>query len=191
MVHLLPHWNWKPGQLIDVVAYTNCDEVKLYLNNKLLETRDFSNTKKLSLRWKVPYTEGQLKAEGYIDGKLVATDVVKTATDPAKVELSADRSSIRADGTDLTFITVKITDEHGTVVPEADNLVHFEIEGEGKIVGVGNGNAMSLEPAKGHERRAFSGMCQVIIQSAGKKGNITLKASSLGLTDQKITISCQ
>ena len=191
MVHLLPHWNWKPGQLIDVVAYTNCDEVKLYLNNKLLETRDFSNTKKLSLRWKVPYTEGQLKAEGYIDGKLVATDVVKTATDPAKVELSADRSSIRADGTDLTFITVKITDEHGTVVPEADNLVHFEIEGEGEIVGVGNGNAMSLEPAKGHERRAFSGMCQVIIQSAGKKGNITLKASSLGLTDQKITISCQ
>ena len=121
----------------------------------------------------------------------MATDVIKTSADAVKVELSADRSAIRADGTDLSFITVKITDEHGTLVPESDNLVHFEIEGEGKIVGVGNGNAMSLEPAKGHERRAFSGMCQVIIQSTGKKGNITLKATSLGLADEKITISCQ
>jgi len=74
------------------------------------------------------------------------------------------------------------------LVPNADNLVHFELEGEGEIVGVGNGNAMSLEPAKGKERRAFSGMCQVIVQSTGKAGNITLKASSLGLADQTINL---
>ena len=191
MVHLLPHWNWKTGEPIDVVAYTNCDEVRLYLNDKPLEDRNFSSTKKLSLRWKVPFTKGILRAEGYINGKLVAKDVVKTAADPVKMELSADRSAIHADGTDLSYITVKITDELGTLVPEADNLVHFEIEGEGKIVGVGNGNAMSLEPAKGNERRAFSGMCQAIIQSSGKKGNVTLKATSLGLADEKITLSCQ
>lgn len=189
MVHLLPHWNWKPGQMVDVVAYTNCDEVKLYLNNKPLETRNFSNTKKLSLRWKFPFTPGTLKAEGYKNGQLVATDFVKTAGDAAKIELSADRSNIQADGKDLSFITVKITDENKTRIPDADNLLHFEIEGEGKIVGVGNGNAMSLEPAKGNERRAFSGMCQVIIQTTGKKGNILLRASSLGLPDEKIVIS--
>lgn len=177
--------------MIDIVAYTNCDEVKLFLNNKQLETKNFSNTKQLSLRWKVPFTEGQLKAEGYIHGKLVATDVIKTATDPAKVELSAERYVIYADGTDLSYITVKITDEHGTLVPDADNLVHFDVEGEGKIVGVGNGNAMSTEPAKGHERRAFSGMCQVIVQSSGKKGSIILKAGSLGLPDEKIILNCQ
>ena len=190
IVHLLPHWNWKDGQMVNVVAYTNCDEVKLFLNDKEQETKDYTNTKKLSLRWKVPFTKGILRAEGYKNGKLVASDLVKTAGDAAKLGLSADRNTIHADGTDLSFITVKITDETGTMVPEADNLVHFEIEGEGKIVGVGNGNAMSQEPAKGMERRAFSGMCQVIIQSSGKKGSITLKASSLALSDEKITISC-
>ena len=189
MVHLLPHWNWKSGQIIDVVAYTNCDEVRLFLNNQPLETKNFKDTTKLSLRWKVPFTAGTLKAEGYRDGRLVATDLVKTADEAAKIELSADRTSIHADGKDLSFITVKIKDEHNTLVPDADNLIHFEIEGEGKIVGVGNGNAMSREPAKGKERRTFSGMCQVIIQTTGKKGNIQLKASSLGLPDEKIVIS--
>ena len=189
LLHLLPHWNWKTGQMVDVVAYTNCDEVRLYLNDKPLETRNFSNTKKLSLRWKIPFIPGTLKAEGYRNGQLVTTDLVKTAGDAANIELSADRKTIHADGKDLSFITVKITDEQHTMVPDADNLVHFEIEGEGKIVGVGNGNPMSLEPAKGKERRAFSGMCQVIVQSSGKKGNIMLKAASPGMPDEKIEIS--
>jgi beta-galactosidase len=186
MVHLLPHWNWTEGQLIDVVAYTNCDEVKLYLNNQPFATKKLSETSKLSLRWKVPFKAGILKAEAYQNGKLVATDIVKTAGNAAKIDLSADRNTIHADGKDLSFIMVKITDENGTLVPNADNLVHFELEGEAKIVGVGNGNAMSQEPAKGRERRAFSGMCQVIVQSTGKAGNITLKATSMGLVDQTI-----
>jgi beta-galactosidase len=189
MVHLLPHWNWKDGQMIDVVAYTNCDEVKLYLNNKALGTRNFTNSGKLSLRWKVPFTAGILKAEGYKTGILAATDFVKTAGDVAKMDLSADRRTILADGKDLSFITVKITDENGTLVPASDNLVHFEVEGEGEIVGVGNGNAMSQEPAKGKDKRAFSGMCQVVIQSTSQKGKIILKASSLGLPEEKIELS--
>jgi beta-galactosidase len=191
IVHLLPHWNWKEGQLIDVVAYTNCDEVKLYLNNQPLETKNFSTTKKLSLRWKVPFTAGTLKAEGYKNGKLVAIDEVKTAGEAAKIELAADRKNITADGKDLSFITVKITDPKGIAVPNADNLVQFEIEGAGKIVGVGNGNAMSQESAKSDERKAFSGLCQVIIQSTGDKGTVTLKAKSLGLESQKMIVTCQ
>ena len=188
MVHLLPHWNWKEGQQIDVLAYTNCDEVKLYLNGQFLETKKLADTPKLSLRWKVPFRAGVLKAEGYKNGKLVAADVVKTAGDAAKIELLPDRSTINSDGKDLSFITVKITDENGILVPDADNLVHFELEGEGKIVGVGNGNPISLEPAKGRERRAFSGMCQVIVQSTGNAGDIKLKASSLGLADATVLI---
>ncbi len=206
VLHLLPHWNWKEGQLIDVIAYTNCDEVKLYLNDQLIGRKAFAETRitykskqwdkvinlgegqKLSLDWKVPYTPGTLRAEGYKNGKLIATDVVKTANDPAKIELVADRSSISADGKDLSYITVKIKDKEGTLVPDADHLIHFDLEGEGQIVGVGNGNPISLESAKGKERRAFSGMCQVVIQSSTKKGKIILKASSLGLPDEKITI---
>jgi beta-galactosidase len=162
--------------------------MKLYLNNQPFATKKLSETEKLSLRWKVPFKAGILKAEAYQNGKLVATDIVRTADEAAKIDLSADRNTIQADGKDLSFITVKITDENGTLVPDADNLVHFDLEGEGKIVGVGNGNAMSLESAKGKERRAFSGMCQVIVQSTGKTGNIILKASSLGLSDQLINL---
>ena len=207
VLHLFPHWNWKAGQLIDVIAYTNCDEVKLYLNDKLIGEQVFANTKidyktnqwdksidlgegqKLSLDWKVPFVPGTLKAEGYKNGKLILTDIVKTAGDPSKIELVADRSTISADGKDLAYITVKITDKNGNMVPTADNLVHFDLEGEGQIVGVGNGNPISLEPAKGIERRAFNGMCQVIIQSTPKNGKIILKASSLGLSDQIIKLN--
>jgi beta-galactosidase len=188
MVHLLPHWNWKEGQLIDVVAYTNCDEVRLFLNHQPLETKKIHSKDKVSLRWKIPFAAGVLKAEGYRKGQLVATDSVKTAGDIAKIELSADKNTLKPDRKDLSFITVKIADEHGVLVPNSDNLVHFELEGEGEIIGVANGNPMSLEPAKGKERRAFSGMCQVVVQSAGKKGNIRLKASSLGLPEASVTI---
>jgi beta-galactosidase len=189
VLHLLPHWNWKSGQPVDVIAYTNCDEVRLFLNDKPLETVNLKETKKLSAGWKVPFIPGLLRAEGYRDGKLVASDAVRTAGDAARIELNPDRSSIRATGTDLSFITVNITDENKTLVPDADNLVHFDIEGEGKIVGVGNGNAMSLEPAKGLERRAFTGKCLVIVQGSAKKGKIILKASSLGLPESRITLS--
>jgi len=185
MVHLLPHWNWKAGQMVDVVAYSNCEEVKLYLNNQFLESRNFREGKKLSLRWKVPFAAGELRAEGYRNGKLVATDRVLTAGEPSQIELSADRQTLTANGKDLSFVTVRITDEHGTLVPNADNLVHFELESEGKIVGLANGNAMSLEPSKGSERRAFSGMCLVVVQTTGKKGEIVVKATSPGMLAAK------
>ena len=188
VLHLLPHWNWKEGQMVDVIAYTNCDYVKLTLNGQPLETKSLADTKKLHLRWKVPFTPGNLKAEGFKNGRLVVTDEVRTADDAAVLELSADRQEISADGRDLAYITVRITDEQGTLVPNADPLVHFEIEGEGTIEGTGNGNPMSLEPAKGRERRAFNGMCQVIVRSNGRKGNIVLKASSLGFPESKTVI---
>ena len=195
--------------MIDVIAYTNCDEVKLYLNDKLIGRQAFADTKityrskqwdkvinlgegeKLSHDWKVQFTPGTLRAEGFKNGKLIAKDIVKTAKDPAKIELTADRSTIFADGKDLSYITIKIKDKEGTLVPDADNLVHFNLEGEGEIVGVGNGNPISLESAKGKERSAFSGMCQVVIRGTTKNGKIILKASSLGLPDEKITIICQ
>ena len=206
VLHLLPHWNWKEGAIIDVIAYTNCDEVKLFLNDKLIGSQIFANTnityrslqwdkvinlgdgQKLSLDWKVPFSPGTLRAEGYKNGKLIATDIVKTADDPGKIDLVADHSAIKADGKDLSYITVKIKDRQGTLVPNADNLIHFDIEGEGRIVGVSNGNPISLESPKGKERSAFSGMCQVVIQSTFNKGKIILKASSLGLPDEKITV---
>jgi len=204
VLHLLPHWNWEEGQLIDVIAYTNCDEVKLYLNNQLVGEQAFANTnvtyqtnqwdkiidlgegQKLSLDWKVPFSPGTLRAEGYINGKHMATDMVKTAFDAANIELTPDRSVIQADGKDLSYITMRIKDKEDTLVPDADNLICFDIEGEGRIVGVANGDPISLEPAKGRQRRAFNGMCLVVVQSTRRQGDITLKASAAGLPDKEI-----
>jgi beta-galactosidase len=204
VLHLLPHWNWKEGALIDVIAYTNCDQVKLYLNDALIGVQAFADTRiryttkqwdkiidlgegqKLSLDWKVKFVPGTLRAEGYKNGKLIARDTVKTAGDPAIIELTADRPILQADGRDLSFITVKVLDKQGTLVPDAANLVCFTIEGEGTIAGVANGDPISLEPAKGWQRRAFSGMCQVVVQSTAKVGNIRLKATSLGFPEASI-----
>ena len=191
VLHLLPHWNWNTGDSVDVVGFTNCDEVKLYLNGQPVGTRNFTNTDRIHLSWKVAFAPGTLKAEGYKNGMLVKSDEVKTAGAPTQIQLIPDTSMIRANGTDLCFVTVKVTDAKGVLVPNADHLIHFDIEGAGKIAGVDNGNAISLEPHKANERKAFSGMCLVVIQSNGKPGSIKLKASSAGLTTQDINIQAE
>ena len=189
MIHLLPHWTWSSKDTVDVVAYTNCDEVRLYLNDKFISTQKMSDNDNLSLSWKrIPFVPGTLRAEGFKNGSLVAKDEVRTAGVVSRIELTADRTSIDAGGKDLSFITVKMKDANGVLVPDADNLIRFEVEGEGEIAGVGNGNPISLESNKGKQRRAFNGTCLVILKSSVKKGDIVLKAKSLGLTDERISI---
>jgi beta-galactosidase len=188
MVHLLPHWNWSNGQKVDVVAYSNCDEVQLFLNDRPLESKKFAQTDRLLLRWQVPFAAGTLRAVGFRHGQQAAACSVKTAGDAARIDLAVDRSRIKADGKDLAFVTIKITDKEGTMVPTADNLVFFDIKGGGKISGVGNGDPISMEPCKGRQRRAFNGMCLAVVQSTNQSGTITLTASSTGLPDATITI---
>ena len=119
---------------------------------------------------------------------MVAADIVKTAGDPAKIELTADRSVINADGKDLSYITVKIKDRKGTLVPNADNLINFDLKGEGRISALPTATR-SASNQQGKARCAFSGMCQVVIQSTNNNGKIFLKASSLGLPDEMTEIS--
>ncbi len=206
VLHLLPHWNWQQGDSIDVVAYTNCDEVKLFLNDRFLGAQAFANTAmnyrtlqwdsvvclgqgpKLSLSWKVLFEPGALVAEGWKDGRRIVTDVVRTAGAARQIALSADRPVVRADGKDLSFITVEIKDAQGTRVPTADPLLFFSLTGEGRIAGVANGNPISLEPSQGRQRRAFNGLCQVVLQSTGRAGEIVLTVSSQGLPDETLRI---
>ena len=178
VLHLLPHWDWSPGDTVDVLAFTNCDEVKLFLNNQPVGTRTFTGTGKIHLAWRVAFAPGTLKAEGYKNGKLVKTDEVKTPGAPAQINLTPDTTTIKANGTDLIFVTVKVTDATGTLVPTADQQINFELEGPGKIAGVDNGNSISLEAHQANHRKAFNGMCLVVIQSTGKPGSIKLKATS-------------
>ena len=188
VLHLFPNWNWKENDTVDVWAYTNCKEVELFLNGKSLGTKSKIDDE-LHLMWRVPYTPGTLKAIGYTGGKVILTTEVKTASAPVKIVLEADRNVISADSLDMSFITVKVLDKEGLLVPYADNLIKFDISGEGKIAAVDNGLETSLEPFKADYRKAFNGLCLAVIQANNKKGIITLNATSEGLDGASIEIN--
>ncbi len=187
VLHLFPHWNWNKGDTVDVWAFTNCEEVELFLNGKSLGTQKKTGGQ-LHLMWRVPFEAGTLKAIGRISGKETLSDEVSTAGAPAKVVLQADRKVIAADGRDLSFVTVKVLDDKGTPVPDAANLVHFKISGNGKIAGVDNGSETDHDSFKADYRKAFKGLCLVVVQSSEKAGEIHLTAASDGLKGSEITI---
>jgi len=186
VLHIFPHWNWKSGQVVDVWAYTNCEEVELFLNGKSMGVRKKTGDQ-LHLMWRLTYEPGTLKAVGRSGGG-VLTDEVKTAGTAAKIVLEPDRKVIDGDGRDLSFVTVKILDEKGTLVPDADNMVHFKLSGEGKIAGVDNGSETDLGPFKADYRKAFNGLALIVVQSEGKAGTIHVEASSDGLKSSTIDI---
>ncbi|MBB3057133.1 beta-galactosidase GalB [Mucilaginibacter gotjawali] len=181
VLHIFPHWNWTPGKMVDVWAfYNNADEVELFLNGKSLGTKKKLG-EDLHIMWRVKYEPGTLKAVSRKNGKVVLIREIHTAGAPAKIELVADRKNIKADGKDLSFITVKILDKDGNVVPNADNLVNFKVSGPGFIAGVDNGDEVSHDPFKANYRKAFNGLALAIIQTKEKAGNITFTATAAGL----------
>ncbi|HEY4148262.1 MAG TPA: beta-galactosidase GalB [Chitinophagaceae bacterium] len=188
VLHLLPHWNWNAGDSIDVWAYyNNADEVELFLNGKSLGVKK-KEGEDLHVQWRVSFEPGTLKAISRKNGQEVLTTTVTTAGKPAKIELSADRTTIDADGRDLSFVTVRILDAAGNLVPKADNLVQFKLNGEVFIAGVDNGNPISHEPFKASYRKAFNGLALAVIQAKEKKGKVTLTAESNGLQSTSIDI---
>jgi len=191
MAHILPHWNWpeRTGQATPVHVYTSGDEAELFLNGKSLG-RKKKGQFEYRLRWNdVVYQPGELKVVAYRNGKKWAEDAVKTTGDAAKLLLAADRTKINSDGLDLAYVTVTVADKAGLMVPRSGNLVKFDIADPGEIAAVGNGNASSNEPFQAKERKAFNGLCQVIVRAKkGKSGKIILKAQSDGLQSAEITI---
>jgi beta-galactosidase len=148
VLHLLPHWNWtgKEGEPIKVVAYSNCDEVELFLNGKSQGKKAMK--KDSHLEWQVAYKAGILKAVGYKNGKKLLTEQVETTSEPTALKLTSHKSALKADGKDLAIITVTAIDKKGREVPNAENIVEFEIAGSAKIIGVGNGDPTCLEADK-------------------------------------------
>jgi beta-galactosidase len=188
VLYIFPHWNWKEGQKVDVWAYyNNADEVELYLNGQSLGKRSKTGDD-LHVMWRVPFHAGTLKAVSRKNGKEVLTKEIKTAGKAVSICLKADRSTIDADGKDLSFVTVELLDKDGNASPLADQLVKFTVEGEGAIVGTDNGNQNDHVSLKKPERHLFYGKCLAIVQSTNKSGNIVLKAEIQGLPDQAITI---
>ncbi len=182
VLHILPHWNWEAGKMVDVWAYyNNADNVELFLNGKSLGVRSKVGDD-LHVMWKVPYQPGTLKAVAHNKkGQVVLTSEDKTAGPASKIELIADRKVIKADGSDLSFISVKILDKDGNVVPYADNVVNFKINGEAFLAGVDNGDPINHDSFKADWRKAFHGLALAIIQAKQKEGYVTITATSNGL----------
>ncbi len=191
MAHILPHWNWpeRVGEITPVHVFTSGDEAELFLNGKSLG-RKKKGQYEYRLRWdEVKYEPGELKVVAYKDGKKWAENVVRTTGEPARLEALADRDEIRADGKDLSFITVRVTDKNKLTVPNANNSIKFEIEGPGEIVATDNGDPTSFVPFTSHEREAFSGLVLVIIRSKpGESGAITVRAKSPGLKGAQVAV---
>ena len=189
VLHLFPHWNWKTGQNVDVVTYFNADEVELFVNGRSLGTKRKEGDE-VHVFWRVPYEPGVVKAVSRKNGRVVLTKEVRTAEAPARIVLIPDRKAINADGADLSFVTVKVVDRNGTLVPYADNLIKFELTG-GTLTGVDNGNQISHESFKGKQRKAFHGMALAVVQASQKPGRIVLKATAANLPPASVVISAR
>ncbi|TMI97840.1 MAG: DUF4982 domain-containing protein [Bacteroidetes bacterium] len=187
---VLADWNW-PGfenRPLEVSVYSSCDEVELFLNGKSLGKKQTNRDTRFTVTWNVPYHPGSLKVVGYSNGKDVASSQLQTARQISKIKLSADRSTIKADGQDLSYITVELEDANGVRNPKAENLVKFTVQG-GTIVGVGNANPVSLESYQLPQRKAWQGRCLAIVKSSVKPGTITVTASVDGLPSSTLLIT--
>jgi beta-galactosidase len=191
MAHILPHWTWpeRVGQVTPVHVFTSGDEAELFLNGKSLG-RKKKGEYEYRLRWDdVIYRPGVLNVIAYRNGKLWATDTMMTAGPPARLALSADRTNIRNDVLDLSFITVRLVDKAGITVPRADDSITFTIDGPGEILATDNGDATSFEPFQAHERKAFGGLALVIVRATpGQAGTIRLSAESGSLERASVTL---
>ncbi|MDE6342994.1 MAG: DUF4982 domain-containing protein, partial [Muribaculaceae bacterium] len=199
VLHIFPHWNLSghEGEKIDVWAYSNMDEVELFLNGRSLGRKEMPRSGHLS--WETEYQPGTLKAVGYKDGKKAMTRTVETTGAPAAISLSADRTAIAADGADVAVITVSVLDKKRRTVPDACVPLEITLEGEGTILGAGNGDPAFLiaeRPAPGADRKVFSlptfnGLAQILVQSSDTPGGVNLTVASPGLAKNSINITTQ
>jgi beta-galactosidase len=191
VLHIFPHWNWKEGQEVDVWAYySQADEVELFLNGRSLGIKKKQGDS-LHVKWRVAYEKGSLKAISRWKGKQVLTSLIKTAGEPYAIRLSADRTKLKANGDDLSFVTVKVVDREGNLVPDADQVVKFSLDGPAVIAGVDNGDPVSHESFKTQHCKSFHGLCLAIIQSTKKAGKIVLKAHAAKLLSSSIELSSE
>jgi beta-galactosidase len=191
MAHILPHWNWpsRLGKITPVHVFTSGDEAELFLNGKSLGKKK-KDDYEYRLRWdNVLYKPGTLKVVSYKNGNVWAEEEVKTTGEALKLMASTDRVTITANGNDLAFVTVKVCDEEGLMVPQTMNLIEFSISGPGEIVATDNGDQTNMTSFESLQRRAFNGMALAIVRTQkGQPGKITLTAKSEGLEAAQIEI---
>lgn len=184
------HWNWAKygADSLTIKAYSSCEEVELWLNNKKIGRQKTGAANKFTAYWRLPFQPGALKAIGYTGGKKVAEYQLQTAGATTQLTLKADRNEIRADGQDLSYVTVELKDANGITNPLDTSAVSFSLEGAGEIVAVANAYPKSTESFMQPGRKAWQGKCLVIVKSTRQPGNIELSVSAKGIEPAQITL---
>lgn len=194
-LHILPHWNWegREGQTTPVFVYTSYDSAELFVNGKSQGIQKKNNStpqNRYRLMWNdVKYEPGEVKVVALDkNGKPVAEEKVKTADAPYRIVLTPDTTNLKADGDDISFVTVSVVDKNGVPCPTATNRLHFEVAGAGSYRAACNGDATSLEVFHNPDMDLFSGKLVVLVQAGKKAGDITLKVTGKGLEQAEVTL---
>jgi beta-galactosidase len=197
-LHILPHWNWegREGKTTPVFVYTNYESAELFVNGKsqgIQKKSNKTNQNRYRLMWMdVKYEPGTLKVIALDkQGKPVAEKEISTAGKPHHLEISADKTSLTADGKDLSFVTVSVVDKDGNVCPNATNQLNFKVTGAGSFRAVCNGDATSLEMFHLPTMKTFSGKLVVLVQSSEISGEIKLEVESKGLKKSTLSLISQ
>ncbi len=184
--------DWTPANRNDhqenVEVYSNCELVELFLNGKSLgkKGRPTDDSPRI---WTVPFVPGALKAIGTNAGRAMASYELRTAGRPAKISLTADRNLLAPVWDDVVYVTAKVVDENGVLVPNAGDLITFRISGPGVVTAVESADNNSQEPFQASERRTYQGSCVAILKATSVSGRLTLSASASGLKSDSLTIN--
>ncbi len=187
---VVPSWTW-PGheeELFKVDVYSSCEEVALFLNDQFLGTQPSTQKEKFTATFEVPYEPGTIKAVGYINGRAVEERVLKTASEPVGIRLTADRTKLKAEYGDLSYVAVKLVDQNGTVCAASDRNIYFTVNGEAEIAAVGSSNPASSERYRGNQRKTYRGRCLVVVRASGEPGRAWLRAQADGVNTAEICI---
>jgi beta-galactosidase len=189
VLHVFPHWNWRPRQPVDVWAYySQADEAELFLNGRSLGIRRKQGDA-LHVQWRVPWQPGTLRVVTRRNGHVVLEQQVHTAGMATQIRLETDRSVVDADGSDLAFVTIRITDGKGVTVPDAGNDLHVTVEGPGELAAMDNGYQADLESFHGSHHKAYNGLCLAIIRTKKQAGRIVVRVSGKGLQPATLVLN--
>ena len=187
VLHLFPHWNWIPGQTIDMWCYyNNADDVELFVNNVSQGLRH-KQPHEYHVMWRVKFEPGEVRVVARKNGNIVREQTIHTAGTPDHIRLTADRSSNTHGG--LVFVNAEIVDKDDNLCPWADNKIFFNVNGEASIAGVDNGSQTSMERFKANNRKAFFGRCMIVLRTSNTSGEIKLTGKAVDLKDGYIKIN--
>jgi hypothetical protein len=186
-----PLWNYEPGKMISVNAFSNCGEVELFLNGKSLGSRKMSDFKNRAITWELPFEKGVLKAVARNDGKEAASFELKTTKDPVRITALCQDRKFKADRKDIAYIYVTICDDEGSTVYNALNEITCEVTGPARIIGMEDSNPSNTEDYKDNKQNAYHGKLLIYLQSSGKAGPVSLKLSSPGLAGTNVELTAE